>query len=337
MAKIVLGIATSHGPLLGTPPEKWNERVEADKRHPGHPFRDGTFKYDELVKRFAGNKLDEQIALPVRQKRHAACQAAIAHLAELFQAAKPDVTVILGNDQMELFADTNYPAFMVYYGDTIENVPFSAEQKKRLPPGIEIAEWNHHPPAAESYPGHPKLAKHLIDALMEEEFDIAVSNKLANPPTSNSSGIPHAFGFVYRRITAERQVPSVPVFINGYYPPNQPKPARCLALGKSLAQAIKGWDDNLRIAVIGSGGMSHFVIDEELDRAFLDALAKEDSDALLAIPNYNYRSGTSELKNWIPLFGAMMESRLKMKLVDYVPCYRSEAGTGNAMGFAYWQ
>ncbi len=48
-------------------------------------------------------------------------------------------------------------------------------------------------------------------------------------------------------------------------------------------------------------------------------------------------SGHSEIKNWITVAGIMAETRLKMNIVDYVPCYRSEAGTGNAMGFAYWK
>jgi 3-O-methylgallate 3,4-dioxygenase len=50
-----------------------------------------------------------------------------------------------------------------------------------------------------------------------------------------------------------------------------------------------------------------------------------------------YQSGSSEIKNWIPLAGAMAELGWPATIVDYVPCYRSEAGTGNAMGFAYWE
>jgi hypothetical protein len=337
MAKIVLGIATSHGPLLVMPPEQWSHRVEADKRHPGHPYRDGTYKFDELVELRAGEGLDKQIGLEVRQKRFDACQTAIAKLADLFTAAKPDIAVIIGNDQMEIFADANLPAMMVYFGETIENVPFNAEQLKRLPPGIAISEPNHHGPTAETYPGQPELARHLIATLIDRDFDIATSKSLPSVPTSNSTGIPHAFGFVYRRIMQDRLVPSVPVFVNGYYPPNQPKTARCLALGKVLAQAIAGWDRDLRVAVIGSGGMSHFVVDEEFDHRFLAAFQKRDTASLVALPEFYYRSGTSELKNWIPLYGAMLETGLAMNLIDYVPCYRSPAGTGSGMGFAYWQ
>ena len=46
--------------------------------------------------------------------------------------------------------------------------------------------------------------------------------------------------------------------------------------------------------------------------------------------------GTAEIKNWYPVIAAMNETELEYHLVDYVPCYRSEAGTGNAMAFVYW-
>ena len=75
----------------------------------------------------------------------------------------------------------------------------------------------------------------------------------------------------------------------------------------------------------------------DLDRRVLDALAANDADKLIAIPEDRYQSGSSEIKNWIPLSAIMADLDRDMTLVDYVPCYRSEAGTGNAMGFVYWQ
>ena len=139
MAKIVLGMGASHGPLLATPPEQWDQRVEADRRNPALAYRDGTFKFDELAKLRAKENLQEQIELPTKQKRYDACQRAMAEMARVFKAARPDVAVLIGNDQMEVFEDANIPAFMVCFGESIDNIPFSEEQKKRLPPGIEIA------------------------------------------------------------------------------------------------------------------------------------------------------------------------------------------------------
>ena len=67
-------------------------------------------------------------------------------------------------------------------------------------------------------------------------------------------------------------------------------------------------------------------------------LPSDDDKAIAAIDDSLFASGgTAEIKNWIPVSGAMREAGLKMKVIDYVPCYRSPAGTGNAMAFAYWR
>jgi 3-O-methylgallate 3,4-dioxygenase len=132
-------------------------------------------------------------------------------------------------------------------------------------------------------------------------------------------------------------IPNVPVILNTFYPPNQPTAARCHAFGKALGRAIESWPSDRRVAVFASGGVSHFVIDEALDRLVLKALQENDATTLTAIPEDRFRSGTSEIKNWIPVAAIMAERGLRMTLVDYVPCYRSEAGTGNAMAFTYWQ
>jgi Catalytic LigB subunit of aromatic ring-opening dioxygenase len=334
MAKIVLGVATSHGPLLSTPPDMWHLRA-ADDRKMKHPFRGGTYSFDELVTKRVGEELAFKASLDERRRRHAACQAAIATLARKWDEVKPDVAVIFGNDQMEIFTDQNIPTFLVYYGETIKNAPFSEEQRQHLPPGILIAEPSHHPDTPQVYPGLPDLGLHIINELMENEFDVATAKHL--PKDDNQGAIPHAFGFVYRKIMSDRVVPNVPVFLNTFYPPNQPTTHRCLKMGKIVARAIESWPSDARVAVFASGGLSHFVVDEELDMALIEGMRNNDEKALISIPADRFRSGSSEMKNWIPVAGIMMNRGMKMNLVDYVPCYRSEAGTGNAMAFVFWR
>jgi len=84
-------------------------------------------------------------------------------------------------------------------------------------------------------------------------------------------------------------------------------------------------------------GLSHFVIDETFDRALLDAMRRRDEEWLRGIDEATLQSGTSECKNWLPVAAACAEAGLEMELVDYVPCYRSQAGTGTAMAFAAWR
>jgi len=336
MAKIVLGMGASHGPLLATPPEQWGGRVEADRRNPALVYRDGTFKFDELAKLRAKENLEAQIELPVKQKRYDACQRAMAEMARVFKEAKPDVAILVGNDQMEVFEEANIPAFMVCFGETLDNIPFSDEQKKRLPPGIEIAEPNHHGKSAQSYPGHPKLGRYLIERLMERDFDVAAAARLPQSASSNISGLPHAYGFLYRRIMQDKFVPAVPLFINTFYPPNQPSVRRCYEFGESLVNAIESWKSDARVALIASGGLTHFVIDEEVDHAIFDAMREGSIEKVAELGESIFQAGTSEVKNWVPVAGAMARLGFKFHPVDYVPCYRSEAGTGNAMAFVYW-
>ena len=86
--------------------------------------------------------------------------------------------------------------------------------------------------------------------------------------------------------------------------------------------------------MIASGGLSHFVIDEELDQQIITVLQKNDATTLTSVPKGRLNSGNSEIRIWIATAGAV--EHLKMQLIDYVPCYRSPAGTGCAMGFAQW-
>src|SRR5206468_1657071 len=96
--------------------------------------------------------------------------------------------------------------------------------------------------------------------------------------------IPHAYGFVYRRIMNDQVIPNVPVFINTFYPPNQPTLERCYEFGRGLRRAIESWDGDKTVAVIASGGLSHFVIEENLDQRVLAALREDDGKALVSLP-----------------------------------------------------
>ena len=336
MAEIVLGIWTSHGPTLSTTPEQWLLRLPADKTRTDHPFRCRTYDFDSLLDLRQGENLAAQCSLTERQKRLAACQQAIAVLADKFAEVSPDVAVIMGNDQRELFLEEVMPAFTVFWGETIHNEPASPEQAARMPPGIHEAEWGHNPPAPVDYPGLPELGLHIIRTLIGEEFDVAQSTRLPRHENHWSSGIPHAFGFIYRMIMRDRVIPNVPMITNTFFPPNQPTARRCFKMGQAVGRAIRSWETDRKVAVFGSGGMSHFVIDEDFDQMFFEAFRARDAETLMTIDERYFQSGTSELKNWIAAAGILFDSDLDGDVVDYQPCYRSPAGTGTANGFVYW-
>ena len=98
-------MATSHGPMLSTPWKEWGQRVNADRRNEAHPFRGRTYAFDGLVGERKSEELEREITPDKWESRHTACQAALDRLTEVYEAASPDVAVIIGNDQRELFVE----------------------------------------------------------------------------------------------------------------------------------------------------------------------------------------------------------------------------------------
>lgn len=333
MAKIVLAMATTHGPQLHTTVEQWQLRVKADKARK-HPFRDGVYGFDELVSMRSAEGLDGKSSMDAQHGYHARCDAAMEQLADKWEEVKPDVAVILGNDQDEVFKTNELnPAFMVFYGDVIPNYPQSEEQRASLPPGIAEAEHGHATDVYTEYRGLPDLGQHIIAKLVENEFDVAASKIW---PKEARNGASHAFGHIYRQVMRDKVVPNVPIYQNTFFPPNQPTAKRSYRFGQIVRQAIDSWQSDKTVALFASGGMSHFVIDEEFDRRFVDAMKKRDKAYLTSIPLKDLQAGTSELKSWISLAGALETETAPMHEIDYVPCYRSQAGTGTANGFYWW-
>ena len=134
----------------------------------------------------------------------------------------------------------------------------------------------------------------------------------------------------------DRAIPMLPIITNTFFPPNQPRPGRCFELGQLVHRVLTEWKKDVRVAVIGSGGMSHFVINEDFDTALFNAIQNRDGVYLQSIQPNLMKDGTSELLNWVSASGCLFQTSLSGERIDYVPCYRSEAGTGNAMCFAYW-
>ena len=336
MAELVLGIGTSHGSMLSTPPQEWDGRAAADRRNKALAFRGNTYSFDQL---YALRQAEDFTVLntgPARQAHYDRCQKQLDALGDVLAAAKPDVLVIIGDDQHEWFTEELQPTFGIFCGEQVINfAPAAEEIERHTREGRGPAVTGYHPPADQPYPIAKDLADHMIAQAMRDGFDVAAI--LTQPKHADvTKNLGHAYGFIYRRLLKDKPLPLVPVLVNTFYPPNQPSPRRCFEFGHALGRAAASWPDDARVAVIGSGGLSHFVIDEAFDRRILDAFLRNDIDAVTGEDDTLFRSGTSETKNWIVARGALAATSFKMRLLDYVPCYRSEAGTGNAMAFATW-
>ena len=334
MAKIICGLGTSHGPLLGTPPDMWHLRAEDDRKNPALEYRGEKYGWDQLRKLRRGENLEAQIEQQVKNERYARCQENIANLANHIRKVKPDVIVIVGDDQHEWFQPENMPTFAVFYGNHVYNRP-PAKKIEKKSKGLAIAAMNYRTPEEVRYETVPDLAMEIIMTAKNDGFDIATSAMIPQGE-DGKIGIGHAFGFVQRRICEDDPIPFVPIMLNTFYPPNQATPKRCFQFGNMIAKAIQNWNSDQTVGIVASGGLSHFVIDEDHDARMIEGFKNNDEEAITSEPDKLFRSGTSETKNWITFAGILKESGLSIDTFEYIPCYRSEAGTGNAMGFATW-
>ncbi|MGH3211363.1 MAG: hypothetical protein ACRDNO_26760 [Trebonia sp.] len=336
MAQIALGVGTSHGPQLSTPAEEWRQRAAADRRNPALAFRGGDYSFDELSA-LRDAAFAAECDPGVQAGRYARSRAAVDEVGRIIRAANVDVLVIVSSDHKELFGDELLPQFAVYWGDTMRHEPYTQAQLDSMPPGLAVAEVANQPERSAVRQGHAALGLHLIHEVSRAGFDPGAAKVLPAGRWANH-GIPHGWGFILQQVLGGRDlIPIVPVFVNTFYQPNPPAAARCYDFGVALGAAIKSFPQDLRVGVVASGGLSHFVIDEELDRGLLQALTSKDKEFMVALKDDELRSGTSELRNWVTVGGALADTPLTARVVDYVPCYRSEAGTGCAMAFMAWQ
>jgi hypothetical protein len=331
MAQIVLGVGTSHSPLLAIGSELWAERGKDDLKRKAIPLSDGrTLSYQELSREVA----DRYAPMATAENfhvQHRRAQQALDRLASAIADVAPDVVVIVGDDQDELFGMVQLPAIAIYRGAEIVMHPKS-EVHRDLPDWYLTANRGYLMDKVHRYPAAPELATRLIVGLMDEGVDVASASEVVDPV---KAGFGHAYGFVIHRLFRDRQIPVVPVMLNTYFPPNVPRPGRCYDVGRALRRTIESLPQDTRFAIVASGGLSHFHTDRELDERVLEALRTRDDNVLRALPMAALRSGSSEILNWVLAAGVL--EGLRMSWSDYVPVYRTPAGTGVGLGFALWK
>ena len=330
MARLVAAFGSSHSIMLVAQREDWMHGFRVLDQKNAHYFDRQGRPTDYATLLAAVPPHAQALQTPeVMSQRYDAAQAAMDRVADAIAAARLDVLLIVGDDQTELFRTSNNPAIAVFHGPTIRNT--RREPPSPADPWIKTARmWRHEPEADREYPVRADLAAWLTRQLCDRDFDIAAMDGLE---PGQSEG--HAFQFVHRRLLRGAELPVIPVILNTFDAPNQPTPRRCVALGSALRELVALWPEDLRVGVIASGGLSHFVVDEELDARVLDAIRRKDLPALAALDVARLQAGSSEIRNWI-VVGAMARD-LELGPVDYIPCYRSPALTGTGLAFATWQ
>lgn len=269
----------------------------------------------------AGEKLPAKPELEneteqVKWSKWQRCMDAIAALRTDLEALRPDVIVIVGDDQHENILDDNTPPFTVFIGPEAEA---STSLKYLKQPKSENRA---------RYGVDSQLGAALLIDLMYAGFDPAYSKM-----TRYEGGLGHAFARVLKFLTPNLNCRILPIMVNTYFPP-APLPQRCVQFGRALAQAIRRAPGDQRVVVVASGGLSHTKINEALDEQFLDKLKRNDVDGMAQMTASLFVEGTSEILNWIVAAAAADK---KADIIDYQPLYRTNTGVGCAMGFARWK
>jgi protocatechuate 4,5-dioxygenase, beta chain len=159
--------------------------------------------------------------------------------------------------------------------------------------------------------GHPALASHIAQSVIQDDFDLTIVNKMdvdhgLTVPLSLMCGQPKAW-----------PCPVIPFAVNVVLYPI-PSGNRCYQLGRAIRKAIESYDEDINVQVWGTGGMSHQLqgpraglINKEFDRKFMDQLIA-DPVGLSNKPHIDYvrEAGSEgiELVMWLIARGAMADS-----------------------------
>ena len=218
------------------------------------------------------------------------------------KALEPDVLVIHCTDHWVNFFLDNIPAFCIGIGEEHDGPP-EPFMKPAFP--------------HESLPGHAGLGRHLLDEAFAADFDPAYSLRLK---------LDHGMCVPIWRLGFDPIPAIVPVLINLVEKPF-PSPRRCIAWGHMLRDAIESYPDDLRVVVLGTGGLSHSIgeitmgwIDEPFDHACIE-LFKSASDGEIAARLdemlEHTGNGGAEVRAWVVAHAAAGSQGFD--LIDYNP------------------
>ncbi len=231
---------------------------------------------------------------------------------EWLEEVDPDVVILVYNDHGTAFSLQLIPTFAIGVADKFK--PADEGWGARPVPVVK---------------GDPGLAWHLAESLILDEFDITIVNEMdvdhgLTVPLTITCGDKKEWPFKV-----------IPLAVNVVqYPP--PTGKRCFDLGRAIRTAVENYEEDLKIVVFGTGGMSHQLhgeraglINQEWDQKFLDDLSS-DPKRLIKIPHLEYVRETGaegiEMIMWLAMRGALNENVMEVYRHYHVPASNTAAG-----------
>lgn len=231
---------------------------------------------------------------------------------EWIAEVKPDVVILIYNDHGSEFSMDVIPTFAI-----------------GVAPEFPAADEGYGPRKIPRVEGHPDLAWHITESLIYDEFDMTICNKMsvdhgATVPLSIMFGQPD-----------EWPVKVIPIAVNVVqFPP--PTGNRCYKLGQAIRRAVESYDEDLKVAIFGTGGMSHQLqgeraglINAPFDTQFLDKLGP-DPQSLLQYTHTDFirEVGTEgiEIVMWFIMRGALDDDVQEIHRHYHVPASNTAVG-----------
>ena len=240
----------------------------------------------------------------VKEEQYGTVKAGFAEARTLLEQARPDAIVIFSTDHFDRCFYDNLPPFLVGVGETAEG---------------PVNEWLKIPKVTLRVAG--ELGRFLVSEGLENGVDFASSAEL---------GLDHAEVVPLSYLTPAWDIPIVPIVVNAFAPP-MPSLKRCLQVGAFVGAVIERWPERKRVAVIGTGGLSHWVglpgtgrVNAEFDRWFLGCLVeRRGTDVIAKYPKpeeleKEAGNGGQEIRDWLAV-AAAMPARLKPRVLTYEP------------------
>jgi aromatic ring-opening dioxygenase catalytic subunit (LigB family) len=243
-------------------------------------------------------------------------EAGFDEVGRRLNACKPDVLVVVSPDHWVNFFINNLPAVCIGIGDEHDGPP-EPFMKKVYP--------------HERLKGHQAFGRHLLQTALDNDFEPALSHRLR---------LDHGTCIPLWRIGVSPDLPLVPILVNDLEEP-MPSIRRCLAWGRLIRRAVESYAEPLRVAVLGTGGLSHSIgeptmgwIDEQFDHACIEHFQNGDEaklDAFLSRELPRTGNGAHEMRDWVIAHAAAGSTGFE--LIDYFPSPATLVGAG----FASWR
>jgi hypothetical protein len=312
MATVIGAFATTHAYTF-LDPTVWTRRRELSRANYQRRFGALPPERPEI-----GTATSADNALRYRNIR-----AGLDFVQRQLQALKPDVIILIGDDQDENFVESNLPQFAMFVGNEYSVADRSS--------GKEFA-----------CRSDGQLARFLLREMVEANFDMASSSSFEREKLRS-----HAHTEPLNNILPYSQVSVLPIFLNAIHVP-APSPSRCAQFGRALRTAITRYPKDLRIVLGASGGLSHYTagypyehcegphafgaIKTDFDRRLMSLLEQGRLSELCRLTNRDLiDNGDVEFRQWIAMLGALNDGVVPELLV-YEPFYSALMG----MGVGFW-